>query len=68
LRAGEEIPLEVENAPRLIAAVEAIRRKATGTTEPPLRDAAVTASLCFARSSAPANGAQPKLLDVQVKL
>jgi hypothetical protein len=45
LHAGEEIPIEVENAPRLLAAVETLRREAGGVPVPP-----VEAAGCFAKA------------------
>jgi hypothetical protein len=49
LHAGDEIPIEVENAPRLSAAVEALRREAANAPAPPL-DAAAEVSRCFAKA------------------
>ena len=49
LHAGDEIPIEVENAPRLIAAVEALRREAATASAPPL-DATAEASRCLAKA------------------
>ena len=47
LHAGEEIPIELENAPRLIAAVEALRLEAAAA---PSADAATEAAHCFAKA------------------
>jgi hypothetical protein len=49
LHAGAEIPIEVENAPRLVAAVEALRREAAVEIAPPA-DAAAEASRCLAKA------------------
>ena len=49
LHAGDEIPIEVENAPRLVAAVEALRREAAVAPAPPA-DATAEASRCFAKA------------------
>jgi hypothetical protein len=49
LHAGVEIPIEVENAPRLVAAVEALRRHAAVASEPP-EDATAEASRCLAKA------------------
>jgi hypothetical protein len=43
LHAGEDIHIDVENAPRLVAAVEALRREAPDTPPPPADAAAETA-------------------------
>ena len=48
LHGGEAIPIEVENAPRLIAALDAIRREAAVAPAPP--DRATEASRCFAKA------------------
>jgi hypothetical protein len=48
LHGGEAIPIEVENAPRLIAAVEALRREAAASAPPPGVEA--EASRCFTRA------------------
>jgi hypothetical protein len=49
LHAGEEIPIVVENAPRLAAAVDALRREAAKAPAPPA-DTAADAVRCFARA------------------
>ncbi|HXB74943.1 MAG TPA: hypothetical protein VNY05_42320 [Candidatus Acidoferrales bacterium] len=49
LHAGEDIPIDVENAPRLVAAVEALRREASHTPAPPA-DAEAEAARCFAKA------------------
>ncbi len=49
LHAGVEIPIEVGNAPRLVAAVEAIRREAA-VQSAPSADVAAEASRCFAKA------------------
>jgi len=49
LHAGEEIPIAVECGPRLVAAVEALRREAAGAPAPPDDDAAEAARQ-FARA------------------
>jgi len=43
LHAGEEIPIEIENAPRLIAAVDELRREAANAPPPPADVAAESA-------------------------
>jgi hypothetical protein len=53
LHAGEDIPIDVENAPRLVAAVEALRRDAPNTLAPPAdaaADADAEAARCFAKA------------------
>jgi hypothetical protein len=47
LHAGEEIPIALENAPRLIAAVDALRRE---VAEAPPADTATEAARCFAKA------------------
>lgn len=49
LHSGEEIPVTVENAPRLIAAVEALRREAAGTPAP-FADTAAEVARSFAKA------------------
>ena len=49
MHAGEEIPIEVQNAPRLVAAVEALRRDAAVAPATPC-DAGATAAHQFART------------------
>jgi hypothetical protein len=49
LHASDEIPIEVENAPRLVAAVEALRREAAIASAPRL-DATAEASRCLAKA------------------
>ena len=49
LHAGEEIPVAVENAPRLIAAVDALRREAAEAPAPPA-DTEADAERSFARA------------------
>ena len=49
LHAGAEIPIEAENASRLMAAVEALRRENAGASAPPA-DATADASRCFAKA------------------
>ncbi len=49
LHAGEEIPIEAENAPRLAAAVDSLRREAACPSAPPA-DAAAEAERRFARA------------------
>jgi hypothetical protein len=49
LHAGEEIPLEAENARRLIAAVVELRGEAVGAPAPPA-DAAAEAEHSFAKA------------------
>jgi hypothetical protein len=49
LHAGEEIPIEIENAPRLVAALEALRREAADAPAPPAA-AAAEAARCFAKA------------------
>jgi hypothetical protein len=49
LHSGEEIPVTVENAPRLIAAVEALRREATAAPAP-TADTAAEVARSFARA------------------
>ena len=49
LCAGEEIPIAVENAPRLVAAVEALRREAANAPAA-ASDTAAEAARCFARA------------------
>jgi hypothetical protein len=49
LQAGEEIPIAVENAPRLIAAVDALRREAADAPAPSA-DTAAEVARSFARA------------------
>lgn len=49
LHAGEEIPIAVENAPRLVAAVEALHREAASLPAPP-PDPAAEAGRSFANA------------------
>ena len=49
MHAGEEIPIEVENASRLVAAVDALRREAAGASAPPA-DATAEVSRCLAKA------------------
>ena len=49
LYAGEAIPMEVENAPRLVAAVDALRREAAEPSAPSA-GAGAEAARCFAKA------------------